>query len=57
MSAWNTVKNNLQNVPELTVIGVDGNDPNNDVLSFYYKVQKFPTIILTTPNNNIEYVG
>lgn len=54
MPIWEKVK---QNYLDNNISTVDTSKPENENLSFYYNVNKYPTIILSTKNKNIEYTG
>lgn len=56
-STWNELYSRISNVSGLTTIAIDSSRPENENLSFYYNVSSFPTIILVTPDKNIEYPG
>ena len=61
MPDWNKVANQLNNSSEqssdISVKSIDVTKPENENLAFYYNITAYPTIILTTPNRNIEYSG
>ena len=54
---WNEISNKLQNIPGISVRAIDSTRPENETLTFYYNITQTPTIILVTPNKNIEYTG
>ena len=55
--AWNELSDGLQGNDKVAPRAVDSTNPENENLVFYYNITRFPTIILITPNKNIEYVG
>lgn len=57
MPVWNSVAKNLSGISSLSVRAVDATLPKNEDLAFYYNISAYPTIILVTPNRNIEYSG
>lgn len=54
---WKKVKELLQEIKGLSIREVNVADNNNKNLVFYYGVDSYPTIILSTPNRTIEYTG
>lgn len=54
---WDSLQNELRKFNNLSVYKIDGTNPNNTNLVFYYGISGFPTIILEGPNKNIEYTG
>ena len=57
MPAWEQLKAELRGNLNLELRSINATDPQNERLTFYYNVDKYPTIILVTPGKNIEYVG
>lgn len=55
--AWNEVCRKLQGMAPITVRAIDATKPENEDLAFYYNISGYPTIILVTPNRNVEYAG
>lgn len=57
--AWKTVVNQLKNIKDLSIREINSLDknPENENLSFYYNITGYPTIILVTPDKNMEYTG
>lgn len=55
MSEWQRTEQKLS--PRLNLKKIDATQKENEDLTFYYNVDAFPTIILITPNKNIEYQG
>lgn len=55
--AWEEVFSRLKNVKNLTIRKVDTSKPENENLAFYYNITGSPTVILVTPDKNIEYFG
>lgn len=55
--SWNELCDRISSIPGLTTIAIDSSKSENENLSFYYNVSNFPTIILVTPDKNIEYPG
>ncbi len=53
---WNTTISKL-NPNIITARAIDGTKPENDDLTFYYNLTGYPTVILVTPANDIEYSG
>lgn len=56
-SAWNEVSNKLKGINGLSVRAIDATNPENDNLAFYYNITGYPTVILVTPDKNVEYTG
>ena len=54
---WKDVTDKLNSNKRLTTRGVDVTIPENEHIVFYYNVSSLPTIILATPDRNIEYTG
>lgn len=55
---WANVENRLASIKNLQLISVDGTNPDNDKLMFYFNIEGYPTVILTTPDNgNLLYNG
>jgi thiol-disulfide isomerase/thioredoxin len=46
---------NIVNGCKMIVVSVDGEDPNNESLVNEFKIQGYPTIVLTKDGKNIEY--
>ena len=57
MPVWNQLQAELKGHLNLAFRTINASDPANERISFYYNVNKYPTIILVTPQKNIEYVG
>jgi len=57
MPDWNKLSGNFDDIPDLALKPIDASLPQNGDLVFYYNIKAFPTIILTTPDRNIEYEG
>lgn len=57
MPVWDELANGLQGIGALAIKKVDVTKPENENLAFYYNVSAYPTIILVTPNRNMEYTG
>uniref|UniRef100_A0A6C0LT36 Thioredoxin domain-containing protein n=1 Tax=viral metagenome TaxID=1070528 RepID=A0A6C0LT36_9ZZZZ len=55
--AWNEIAKKLETVSIISVKAVDTTDPQNKDLAFYYGISGSPTVILVTPNRNVEYSG
>lgn len=53
---WNAITSKL-NPNIITVRAIDGTKPENDDLTFYYNLTGYPTVVLVTPIDNIEYDG
>ena len=56
-SVWKEVSNGLKNMNGISVRAVDSTKPENENITFYYNITTVPTIILVTPDKNIEYTG
>lgn len=56
MPTWERIKEYYQNNHK-TIHTIDVTKPENENLRFYYDVDKYPTIILTTANKSVEYNG
>lgn len=54
---WNDIVNNLNNNNNIKFLAINAENTNNENLMFYHNVNKFPSIIVVTPNKNIEYTG
>jgi len=54
---WESLQKQMAKSHNLSLIGVNALDPKNENLTFYYNISSYPTIILVTPDKNIEYVG
>jgi len=54
---WNNLAKRLHNLGIIDVKAVDATLCQNENLAFYYNIKEYPTIILVTPNRNIEYSG
>ena len=57
---WEIIKSQINSNTKsnsITAIDIDSSDPQNERLTFYYNISAYPTLILVTPNKNIEYVG
>ncbi len=54
---WEEFDKKMKMSKNLSLVGVNASDPKNEQLAFYYNVSSYPTIILVTPDKNIEYVG
>ena len=44
-------------IPDISLKAIDATLPENENLAFYYNITGYPTIILVTPDRNIEYSG
>jgi thiol-disulfide isomerase/thioredoxin len=51
------VAGHLQERKDIVVRFIDATKPENENIAFYYNINAYPTIILVTPNRNIEYAG
>lgn len=56
-TSWNIIAEKINTIGGISVYEVNGNDPKNDDLMFYYNIKKYPTIILSSPEKNAEYFG
>lgn len=54
---WKKTVDVIKQIKGLTVREIDGTKRENEDLSFYYNVERYPTLILVTPDKNIEYNG
>ncbi len=54
---WNDVADKLKGIDGISVEAIDATKSENENLAFYYNIQKYPTVILVTPDKNIEYSG
>jgi thiol-disulfide isomerase/thioredoxin len=54
---WKEIVNHFKNINGISLRAVDSTLPQNENLSFYYNITSVPTIILVTPEKNIEYEG
>lgn len=52
---WNQIYQKFKNIKSLSMRAINATKTENDNLTFYYNVTAFPTIILVTPDRNIEY--
>lgn len=57
MPTWDQLRAELRDNLDLELRTINATDPQNERITFYYNVNKYPTIILVTPGKNIEYVG
>lgn len=55
--SWSELVERLKGYRDLETRAVDVTKPENENLAFYYNISKYPTIILVTPEKNIEYNG
>ena len=55
--AWNEVADKLKGITGISVRAIDASKPENENLAFYYNITGYPTVILVTPDKNIEYSG
>lgn len=55
--AWRQVAENIKQLKSLAVKKIDVTSSENENLAFYYNITGYPTVILVTPNRNIEYTG
>lgn len=55
--SWIEVVNKLKNLNIVTLRAIDATKPENETLAFYYNISHSPTVILVTPDKNIEYDG
>jgi thiol-disulfide isomerase/thioredoxin len=54
---WNQLQQELSGNQNIQFKKVDATDPSNERITFYYNINKYPTIIFTSSAKNIEYVG
>lgn len=57
MPSWNAVADKLKNVDAVSVKAINAASPGNENLTFYYNIKGYPTVILVTPDRNVEYAG
>ena len=54
---WAKLSEKYANNPNVSIRTINSTKPENEQLAFYYNVSSFPTLILVTPEQNIQYVG
>lgn len=54
---WDRSVDGLKKLGGLSIHAKDVTKPENENLAFYYNVTRLPTVILVTPDKNIEYNG
>ena len=54
---WEKLTQAYASDPRIKIVGVDSSKPENDQILFYYNITAFPTLILVTPDRNLEYSG
>lgn len=54
---WEIIKSRLSHLKELSIKEIDANKPENENIIFYYNIGGYPTLILVTPEKNVEYTG
>lgn len=54
---WRHLVNKYKNYQKLKFSAIDATKSENEHLAFYYNVNAYPTIILVTPDKNVEYEG
>ncbi|AQN68268.1 thioredoxin [Saudi moumouvirus] len=55
--AWELLRQKLSGSRGVSTRAIDTTNPENENLAFYYNVSAVPTIILITPDRNVEYSG
>ncbi|AGF85381.1 hypothetical protein QJ854_gp401 [Moumouvirus goulette] len=55
--AWELLRQRLSGSTGVSTRSIDTTKPENENLAFYYNVSAVPTIILITPDRNVEYSG
>ena len=55
--AWDEISNRLNGLNNLSTQAIDVTNPEMERLVFYYNVNSTPTLILNTPDKDIEYSG
>lgn len=55
--AWELLQQKLNGSGGVSAKSIDTTKPENENLAFYYNVSAVPTIILITPDRNVEYSG
>ncbi|XWV25148.1 thioredoxin domain-containing protein [Tupanvirus deep ocean] len=55
--AWEEVANRLKNINGINMHKIDATRSENENLAFYYNITGYPTVILVTPDKNVEYNG
>ncbi|AAV50709.1 thioredoxin domain-containing protein [Acanthamoeba castellanii mimivirus] len=56
-STWDMLKNNFRSINNLSLKEISTDKQENEHLVFYYNIRRVPTIILVTPDKNLEYSG
>lgn len=56
-TTWQEIEAKLSNNKNIITRAIDVTLPENDNIAFYYNVTQLPTLILATPDKNIEYTG
>jgi len=54
---WQELLTHLQKIPNLHTQAIDVTKSENDNIVFYYNITGCPTLILATPQKNVEYTG
>jgi len=54
---WQQASEKLKAIKGLSLRTVDSTKAENENLTFYYNITAFPTVILVTPDKNMEYTG
>lgn len=54
---WDKLSQLYQSMGSNITQMVDVTQPENENLTFYYSINKYPTIILSSKNKNLEYTG
>ena len=57
MPVWNQLKQQYESSPAVNIKTIDATKPESERIIFYYGVSAFPTVIMATPEQNIEYDG
>ena len=55
--SWNAVANKLKEIHGIFTKTIDATKPENENLTFYYNITGYPTVILSTPEKDVEYTG
>jgi len=56
-SVWKDIARKMEESNLAIPKSIDTTNPENENLVFYYNINQVPTIILATPDKNIEYTG
>lgn len=54
---WAQLSAKYKDHAKLNVVAIDASKPENEQIAFYYNVTSYPTLIMVTPNRNVQYTG